>query len=183
MQALHGILLLARFRPEGFALFAGTPAAFMNSLAPLLGIAVVAGIRPLLAGSPRLLAMHVLTSVVALIGPAVVSHAIAKAWGREALWLRYAVAYNWCQLGVTLASILLMLVFVVTDGDLTTLFGSIAMVLFYWLGLCWFMLWRGLALSAGRATLGLIILNLVTGALVVMPRIMSLPIGVTGFAG
>lgn len=183
MGTLNGILLIARFRAEGLALFAATPAAFMNSLAPLLGIALVAGARPLLSGSPRLLILHVLTGTIALLAPAVVSHAIARMFRREALWLRYAVAYNWCQLAVTLASILLMLMFVVTDSDLTTLFASIAMVLFYWLGVSWFLLWRGLQLSAWQATMALIVMNMVTGALVLGPRLLTSPAGLQGIAG
>ena len=184
MGALHGITLLARFRAEGFAAFAATPAGFMNSLAPLIGIALVAGARPLLSGSARLLVMHVLTSAVALLAPAAVSQMIARMWRREGEWLRYAVAYNWCQLGVTLLSVLLILVFMVTGGEQGALVGAILGVLCYWLALSWFMLWRGLALSRWRATLALILLNLATGLLLILgPRLLVAADGVEKFTG
>jgi hypothetical protein len=173
MGALHGITLLARFRAEGFAAFTATPSGFMNSLAPLIGIAMVAGLRPLLSGSPRLLVMHLLTTIVALLAPAAISHAIARMWGREAQWLRYAVAYNWCQLAVTLLSVLLILIFMVTGGQPESLIGAILGVLCYWLTLSWFMLWRGLGLSRWRATLALVVLNMASGALILGPRLLA----------
>ena len=58
MQALHGILLLGRFNAEGFSRFTATPLGFMNSLAPMIGITVVAALRPLLAGNVKALAVH-----------------------------------------------------------------------------------------------------------------------------
>lgn len=183
MQVLHGIMMLARFRAEGFAAFTATPAGFMNSLAPLIGIALVSGARPLLSGSLRLLVMHVLTSAVALLAPAVVSHAVARMWGREPSWLRYAVAYNWCQLAVTLLSVLLILVFLVIGGEQGALVGAILGVLCYWLALSWFMLWRGLGLSRPRSALALIILNLASGALILGPRLLAATEGIERFSG
>ena len=35
-------------------------------------------------------------TVVAQLAPPVLSHALARRWGREHLWLHYATAYNWC---------------------------------------------------------------------------------------
>ena len=50
-----------------------------------------------------------------MLAPAAVSHALARWWGREARWLRYAIAFNWCQ-------------WVITAGGLTALLlGEIAL--------------------------------------------------------
>lgn len=177
MQVLHGILLLARFNAEGFRLFAATPLGFMNSLAPMLGISVVAGLRPLLAGNWRGLAVHVLTSAIALLGPPVLSHLLARAWKREAAWMGYAVAFNWCQSVVTLVAVLLILVFAVgggvsRSGDGAGLLAAVAGVMVYWMVLCWFMARRGLGVGRAKAVLAVIVVNMGTGALVMGPSML-----------
>ncbi len=174
IQVLNGILLLARFNAEGFRLFAATPLGFMNSLAPMLGISVVTGLRPLLAGNWRALAVHVLTSAIALLGPPVLSHVLARAWRREALWMGYVVAFNWCQAVVTLVTVALILVLAVGGGvsragDGAGLLAAVAAVLVYWIVLCWFMAWRGLGVSKLKAVLAVIVINMGTGALVMGP--------------
>lgn len=176
MKALQGVLLLARFRAEGFGWFTATPLAFINSLAPLLAIALVAAIRPLLAGSPRLLVLHVLTSLVALLAPAAVTHVLAQFWRREGNWLRYAVAYNWCQAGITVLTVVLILGFTISGGGRSALGGLVAVVagvLCYWLGLCWFMLWRGLGISGLQAVVAVIVTNLATGLMILGPQMLA----------
>jgi hypothetical protein len=175
-NALAGILLLARFRADGFACFAATPAAFLNSLAPLLGIAIVAGLRSFLSGSPRLIALHLLTSAVALLAPPVITHFLARLWQREALWLRYAVAFNWCQTGITLLSVVLILAFGTGGGmrGLDGLFALLGGIFMYWVALCWFLVWRGLAVTPSRAALAVVTTNLLTGILVVGPQVLAM---------
>jgi hypothetical protein len=186
MQVLHGILLLARFRAEGFAQFTATPLGFMNSMAPMLGITVVAALRPLLAGNMRALALHLLTSVIALLGPPVLSHLLARAWKREEAWLRYVVAFNWCQAVVTLVTVVLILMLAVgggvtRTGDGAGIIAAVAGVLIYWIGLCWFMAWRGLGLGKLRSVLAVIVINVGTGVLVMGPQLLIA--GLSGPAG
>ena len=185
MQVLNGILLLVRFNAEGFRLFTATPLGFMNSLAPMLGISVVAGMRPLLSGNWRALVLHVLTTAIALLAPPVLSHVLARAWKREAVWMRYAVAFNWCQAVVTLVTVVLVLMLaagggVSRSGEGAGVLAAVAAVVVYWLVLCWFMAWRGLGVGGFKAVLAVVVINMGTGALVMGP---SLVLGAMGGRG
>jgi hypothetical protein len=171
MGTLTGLLLLARFKAAGFASFVATPQGFVNSLTPLLAIGLIAGIRPLLAGSLRAVLLHLLTMLVALLAPAVISHLLSRLWHRESRWLHYIVAFNWCQSAITL---LLMLVILATIGGpgqpQEAMLGAVACILAYWLALCWFMLWRGLDIGRGKAAFAVLATNLGTGLLVLLPQ-------------
>ncbi len=176
MQVIAGILLLARFRAEGFAAFGATTLAFMNSLAPMLAITLVTSLRPLLAGNARQLGLHVMTSLIALLGPAVLSQLLAKLWKREALWLRYIVAFNWCQSVITLVTVVLILL-LAAGGNLAEgmggLVAAIAAVLIYWIAMCWFMARHGLEIGKLKAVLAVIVINVGTGLLMLGPQIIT----------
>ena len=92
-DALAGVVLLARGRAEGIGHFTDTPRAFLRSFAPLLLAAMLlpgaSGLHDALSGRA--------SALCALLAQPVLSHAAARFWGREAAWLRYAVAGNWCQ--------------------------------------------------------------------------------------
>ena len=105
----RGIVRLVQFNGEGLLEFGDTPQAFVNSLAPLLAFPLVAGARTLLIGSPRLAVADILTSAIALLAPPVISHLFASLWHRESLWLRYAVAFNWCQVAIFVPLLVLWL--------------------------------------------------------------------------
>jgi hypothetical protein len=167
MQVLTGILLLIRFRAEGLALFTPTPAGFLNSLAPMIAITLVAGMRPLLAGNYRLFVLHVLSNVIALLTPAVTSHFLARIWGREARWLRYAVAMNWCHAALSLPATLILLAFAADSANgmvsgmpalLTVAFAA------YWFVFSCFLARRGLDVTRSKAVLAV----LIPGALVTL---------------
>ncbi len=187
MQVVNGILMLARFQAEGFKPFTATPLGFMNSLAPMMAITVVAALRPLLAGNLRALALHVLTSLIALLGPPVLSHLVARAWKREAEWMRYIVAFNWCQAVVTLVTVVLILMLAIGGGvgaGGAGLVAAVGGVLIYWIVLCWFMAWRGLGLGKLRSVLAVIVINVGTGLLVMGPQMLSIAMsGAVGAAG
>lgn len=105
-----GIARLARGRADGMAQFGDTVQAFLASLTPLLAFPLVGGFVLLFSGR-AVDALHVLfVSCVALLAPPVLSHALARRWGREAAWLRYATAFNWCQWAVPLAALVLLVV-------------------------------------------------------------------------
>ncbi len=104
-RILLGIARLARFNRDGFAQFGDTPQAFVNSLAPMLAFPLAFVVPAVIGGAGVAALVDFLASVVALLAPAVMSHAFAQAWGREALWLRYIVAFNWLQSAFTLVMV------------------------------------------------------------------------------
>ena len=105
-----GVARLARGRADGMAQFGDTVQAFLASLAPLLAFPLVGSFFLLLSGKVAGALLITLVSCVALLAPPVLSHALARLWGREADWLRYATAFNWCQWAVPLAALALLLV-------------------------------------------------------------------------
>src|SRR5437879_3217918 len=138
---LLGIARLARFSRDGFEQFGATPQAFVNSLAPMLAFPLAFAVPTVLAGAGRAALVDFLASVVALLAPAVMSHAFARHWGREALWLRYIVAFNWCQSAFTLVMIVALYAFTGIPGGLNlagVLLPALALTC-YWLALYWFM--------------------------------------------
>jgi hypothetical protein len=119
-----------------------------------------------------------LSSLIAVLTPAVISHLFAALWRREAFWLRYAVAFNWCQFAITLVTIAVVL-FAETAplgraGAMTPLFFTVLAVLAYWLALFGFMASRGLRLSTPRAILLVLVTNITTAALVMGPRLLAM---------
>ncbi|MDE2574254.1 MAG: hypothetical protein KGL55_02985 [Rhodospirillales bacterium] len=175
-SVLRGMALLARFRTEGFGCFPATSQGFLNSLAPLLAFPLVGAVFRLLGGNPVGALADALASLVALLAPAVVSHFLAQRWRREAEWLRYAVAFNWCQSGMTVVVItVLSAVGVATlgrPGASQMLFAAMVGVLGYWLALCWFLAAKGLRLSGWRAVLLVIGVNLASAVLVLGPQLL-----------
>ncbi len=177
MSVLRGMFRLATFRTEGFAEFSDTRQAFLNSLAPLLAFPIVGTALMVLTGTGGGAFGDLLGTIVALLTPAVVSHALAVRWGREAAWLRYAIAFNWCQWAVPLAAMAL----VVVAGVLVNIglpIRTITMLLLvgllsYGLGLYWFLARHGLGLSSGRAVLLVVLVNLATGLLAFGPRLLG----------
>jgi hypothetical protein len=175
MGVMNGLLLLARFRPEGFGGFLATPLAFLNSLAPLAALALVFAIRPLLSGSLRALALHVSTALIALLAPAAISHLLARLWDREGPWLRYSVAYNWCHAAVTMLT--LPAVSGALAGASPALRNAMTLattgLLLYWFALAWFLARRGLGISGGRAVLTVLAVHFGTGVLLLGPAMLA----------
>ncbi len=175
-NVLLGIARLARGRADGIAQFGDTPQAFMASLAPLIAFPLVASAWLLLNGSVGEALLGMLASLVALLGPPVISHALARAWGREAAWLRYAVAFNWCQWAIPLVAVALLLSLRLLAGfGLPPPTAANAFVLGlagYALWLHWFILRHGLALSRLQAVAATLLVNAGTVLLAVGPRLL-----------
>lgn len=168
-----GALMLGLGRREGIALFGNTAAAFLASLAPLLAFALVGAGLMLAGGAGRDAAAMLGSAVVTLLGPAVLSHAVATRWGREEQWARYATAMNWCQwlqiIGVVIMLVLLGGQMGVRDLIETTVLS----VGLYGLWLNWMVARAGLDLTRGRAALLVLLVNGGTLALVVLPQILG----------
>ena len=174
---LLGIARLARGRPEGIEQFGGTQQAFMASLAPLIAFPLVASGWLLLDGSVGRAVLGLLASLTALLGPPVISHALARRWGREAAWLRYAVAFNWCQWAIPLAAVALLLSLRLLAGlGLPAPTAANAFVLglaAYATWLHWFIARHGLALSRLQAVAVSLLVNAGTVLLAIGPRVLQ----------
>ncbi len=187
LKPLLGMARLARGRVDGLEQFGDTPQAFLASLAPLLAFPIV-GAALSLASDGVLRALATLFATVVLqLAPAVLSHALARAWGREAQWLRYATAFNWCQWALPLAAVALLIVqqFALWLGlpkDAASQMLIVGLAA-YGLWLNWLLARHGLSLSRGRAA-GLVALtNLGTIVLAVGPQVLLLVLGMGDGAG
>ena len=172
-----GIARLARFRADGLEQFGHTPQAFLNSLAPLLAFPLVSGAMTMVGGAGHEAVVNVLVSLIALIAPAIISYYFAVAWHRDPLWMRYAVAFNWCEAAVMLTAVaLLLLPEVALSSDHGAWPGMLALVVLllgYWLVLHGFLARHGLRISVLRAALLVFAINLGTGSLVKGPWLLE----------
>ncbi len=171
---MRGVLLLARFRVAGLALFGASVPDLLNSLAPLLAFPVVLALLLLLDGAGSEALTDLLSLVVALLSPLVISQALAARWGRDESWLRYAVALNWCQWAlpmVAMATVLAMSVLAALGLPQRALApATLLCVGAYALALHWFLARRALDLGRARATLFVVAVNAGTGVLMLLPR-------------
>jgi len=171
-----GIARLARFNAQGFGEFTATRQGFLNSLAPLLALPLVAALIALLGGEPFEAVEGLLSGMVALLAPAAISHLLATIWKRDTLWLRFAVAYNWCQVPITLLAVTdVGIVSAVTGGHAQAMplaMASVAALAGYWLVLSVFLARRGLRLSLLKAFATMLSINIGTALLVFGPRLL-----------
>jgi hypothetical protein len=171
------MLRLARGRVDGLAQFGDTAQAFLSSLAPLLAFPIVGALLLLASGEAEKALATLLVTLVLQLAPPVLSHALARAWGREAAWMRYATAFNWCQWALPLAAMALLIVLQagmqlgLPEGaaDLALVLGLGA----YGLWLNWLLARHGLDLSRGRAALLVGLTNLGTVLLAAGPGLIA----------
>jgi hypothetical protein len=93
-----GLLYLAVGRREGFEDFGNTPDAYLASLAPLVAFALVTSVLAAAAGQIHMAILGLLVLLCSWLAPAVISHPLARRWGRLAEWPRYANILNWTQM-------------------------------------------------------------------------------------
>ncbi len=173
LAAAAGVARLARFHADGLARFDATPLGLLNALAPWLGFALVGFLLGLMMDDLRLALTDLLASLVALLAPPVLSHLIARAWHREAAWLRYAVAMTWCQwlMPPTLLATMLgggVLAAAGVPGGIARLLAAGA-ALGYAVALQLFLARHGLGLPAWRAAGLVVAVNLGTLVLAIGP--------------
>lgn len=173
-----GLLRLARFDRRGITSFDTTSEAFLASLAPLLAFPLVGSALLLVRGDGMGALAEFLATLCVLLAPPVLSHLLAIAWQRESDWLRYAVAYNWCQWLIPLAASALLLLAAVLAGaglpDRIAGFAALGGLAAYALALHWFIARTGLRLSIGRSILLVLGVNLGTGLLVLVPILLAM---------
>ncbi|HSZ90850.1 MAG TPA: hypothetical protein VK822_15925 [Acetobacteraceae bacterium] len=173
-----GVLRLARGRADGIRQFGATREAFLASLAPLIAFPLVGGVLMLLGGGGLTALGDLLATLCALVAPPVLSFEVARLWGRQNAWLRFATAFNWCQWVIPVIGTLLLVVL----GTLAALglprtVASASVVLglvSYGLWLHWFLARHGLGLSRVRAALLVFGVNFGTVLLVLGPRMLAL---------
>ena len=125
-----------------------------------------------------------LSTLCALLVPPVLTYEVARLWGREAAWLRFATAFNWCQwlipvVGAAILFALGMLTGLGLPRQFAARAGFVLGVIAY--GLCWLSLARrGLGLSLPRAVALVLGVNLLTVVLVLGPRVLGLVFGGPG---
>ena len=175
---LRGVLLLARGRGEGIACFRSSPEGFLASLAPLLALPLAGAALLVVRGAFMPAMALVLLAVTTQVAPAVLSHAVARALGREDGWLRYATAYNWCQwANVAVMAVLLLVLSLVTGAPVPAVVGSPAFgyaVLGYSMWLHWMLARSGLDLSRWRAAGLVLAVSFGTMLLVVGPEVVRM---------
>ena len=173
LGVLRGVLLTARFRTDGMAYFGGGIQQVLGSLAPLLAFPAVFLVLLLLSGGRADDLAEVLSVIDALLLQLVLSEALARRWGREAEWGRYAAAFNWCQWAVPPVGMLMLLaVRVLVGAGLSPLLaGPFALLALagYALALQWFVARHALRLTGGRAALLVLCVNASTAAVVILP--------------
>lgn len=177
-NALLGIALVARGRRDGLQQFGDTQEAFLASLAPLIAFPLVNAGLLLLDGKGWGAAEGFLQALCAVLGPPVLSQLLAQAWAREAAWLHYATAFNWCQWAVPAMAIVLLLVLglLLNAGlpqdaaEMAFLVGLAA----YALWLHWFVTRHALAMGRWRAALLVVLVNAGTALLAFGPELLNL---------
>lgn len=178
---VRGIARIARFRPEGLADIGDDANAVATSLIPLAALPVAGSLIALANGAGWYALRDLFIVACALLTPLVVSNALARAWGREALWPRFAAAFNWCQWAIPVAAMGLLLgaALLVMFGLPAELSGLLVLfgVVVYALSLHWFVARHALHLSGGMAALLVVLTNLGTLACLAIPRLIVKALG------
>jgi uncharacterized membrane protein YphA (DoxX/SURF4 family) len=176
-DTLLGIVRLARFDARGIAEFGDTTQAFLSSLAPLIAFPLVGAGLLLTRGGGLDALDEFMATLCTLLAPPVFSQLFAKAWRRDGDWLRYATAFNWCQWVVPVAAMLMLALAGVLIGlGLPNRIAAIAAlggVALYALALHWFVARAGLRLSILRAVVLVLVVNIGTAALVLIPVLLA----------
>lgn len=174
---LVGILRLARGRADGMAMFGSSVSHFTASLAPFIALPLVGGLLMFVAEPGWGPVGDLLASWCAVLAPLVLSWELARLWGRQDQWLRYATAFNWCVWALPVAWMVLLVIFSIAaqlglDVGVaqTAMQGALG---FYALWLHWFIARHGLGLGGARAALLVLVVNVVTGIVVLGPSVLA----------
>ncbi len=175
---LRGLLLLARGRADGIKEFSNGTDALTASLAPLIAFPLVGAARTALMGQPADALLGFLARLCAVLALPVITHAFARACGREVLWQRTATALDWSFwmfLPLLLAAWFIAAALVKAGLSLPSAeYITLGLISAYVLWYHWFTIRAGLQVNAWQAAL-LVILN--TAAIVLLtdaPMLMSI---------
>jgi hypothetical protein len=183
---LRGIVLLCTGRAAGFDEIGAGRDAFLSSLAPLIAFPLVGCLLVAAQGKVEDAVADILATLIALLAPPVLSHALARRWGREDRWFRFATAVNWCQWAVPLIGAVLVLIagFMVQAGLplRTSVILLLCLLLAYAFWLQWFLARHGLDLSGVRAAALVLLVNLGTLILIAGPQLLEMAAQTLGAA-
>ena len=177
MNILHGIYLLATGRSRGLEKFGAGRRDFLISLLMLLCVPILAALVSIGQYGVRPAAGLALVLTCALMAPPVISHALARFWGREVLWPRFATAFNWSRAGVVAVFAIMLVVTAIliqmgfpreAAGEL--LLGGMSI---YSLWLEWFIARHGLQISTARAVISVLAINGTTFLLLGIPSVVA----------
>jgi hypothetical protein len=172
-----GIARLARGRADGLRQFGATRDAFLVSLAPLIAFPLVGGALMVLGGGGLGAITGLLATLCALLAPPVLSFEVARLWGKDAAWLRFATAFNWCQWVIpVIGSVLLVVLGMLIGFGLPREYaraGAVFGIIAYGLWLHWFVAFHGLGLSRPRAAVMVVGVNVATVIIVLGPRMIG----------
>ncbi len=182
-----GVMRLARGHPDGVLQFGATRDAFLTSLAPLIAFPLVGGVLAVLSGDGLDALSDLLGALCALLAPPVISFELARLWGKEPAWLRFATAFNWCQWAIPVVTTVLLLLASILAGlgvpQRLALIGGLVAVVAYSLWLHWFVVRHGLSLSSSRALLMVAAVNVGTLLAVWVPRWLAYHLSGQGLTG
>lgn len=170
---LRGIFEIATGRAQGLGRFGASPHDFLVSLYVLMTVPVLSALvmmfRRGVGGGLAIL----LLLVCALLAPAVISHFVARLWGREALWLHFATVFNWSRFAIVSVFAVMLLVTAILIGLGVSSDSAaellVVVVSFYSLWLEWFVARHALRLSGGRAVLVVLAMNIGTFLVLAAP--------------
>ncbi len=172
-----GTLQLALLRPEGMRQFGDSRQCFLNSLAPLVALPLMGGVLGVVSGAGPDELAALLGSLVGLLAPPVLSEAMARLFGREREWLRYATAFNWSRWTMLLAAgvgLMLMATLAAAGlGDHEAVGLGLAAVLVYSIVLDWFIARVGLRLAWWQAAAVVLVVNLGAALMFLGPRVLA----------
>jgi hypothetical protein len=178
---LVGILRLARGRADGLGYFGASTQAFLSSLAPLIAFPLVGAVLGLFSEGPLRALTGLAMTLCALLTPAVLSYELARFWDRTDAWARFATAFNWCEwiLPILACLIMLPLSIAISAGmtETTASYVLVGCLGTYGLWLHWFLARKALALSIFRAVMLVVLVNLGTAVVVIVPRLLSSDLG------
>jgi hypothetical protein len=176
-NAFVGMMRIARGQADGVLYFGATPRAYLASLAPLIAFPLVSIALSIGSAGPlRALTQFALT-LCAAMAPAVLSFELARLWRRTDLWLRFATAFNWCELILPVVACLIMVpLSVAISGGLSEQIASLILLgclIGYGLWLHWFLARKALGLSPTYAFLMVVLVNLGTAVSIIGPRLLA----------
>ena len=171
---LLGIARVARGRKDGLQQFGDTAQAVLAALAPLVAFLLVGAIVGLIGGS-REAVEDVAVVTIVLLAPLVFSFEIARRWGRGHEWFRFATAFCWCQWAapMVLVVVLILMAFLMGGGvgENTAAGIGVACLFGYGLWLHWFLARNALDLTASRAVILVLAVNVLTTAVILLPQL------------
>lgn len=166
------MLGVARGRIPAIGLFGATRQSFIASLIPLAIVPVLNSLISQRQPSLSRLILDLLTSVTALLVPPVVTHALAERWGRDTAWLRFATAFNWCQLGLLVIAMAALFVIATATGPEAAML-VIGVIGIYALWMHWFLARHALGITPKQAVLLVLAVHATTTIAVLIPKVLA----------